>query len=148
MSWLYPSLAGVLAAPCGGVLGILLLYAILALSGVTEREGRRGLAAFAFGAIPGVVVGFWLAFRFASWLAQGGGGRWRSLLAGASIALPLAALAGTCGLIAGIHWAEARGVPHEGGLRTRWARRYVALPAAALGGATGYWLGAWLGTTS
>jgi hypothetical protein len=148
MSWLYPSIAGLLAAPCGGVLGILVTYAILALRAVSEREGRRGLAAFAYGAIPGVILGFLLAFRFASWLSQGGGGEWRRVLAGVSIALPLAIIAGAVGLVVGTHWAEARGVLHEGGARARWARRFVALPAVALGAAAGYALGVWLGTAA
>jgi hypothetical protein len=144
MSWLYPSLAGSLAAPCGGILGVLVAYVVLSLVGVSEREGRRGLTALLYGALPGAIAGFLLAFRAASWIARGGGGEWRRELAGALIAIPLAVAAGVGGLIAGIHWAEAHGVPHGGGQRGAWGLRRVALPAATAAGALGYLLGVWL----
>src|SRR5262245_42587442 len=120
MHLLYGLLIGLLAAPLAGVLGLLAAYGVLWLRGVSEHQGRRGLLAFVFGFVPGALIGFAAVARTTWWLLEGGGGTWRSVIAGTMLALILASLAGAVALVLGVRLAEARRVTNYCGERAAW----------------------------
>jgi len=70
--WLLSILGGLAMAAVGSVVGLGVAYGALALRGVTEHEGRRGMLAFVYGVILGAPVGFWVGFKLAWWLCAGG----------------------------------------------------------------------------
>lgn len=144
MTWILAIAAGLLVAPLGFAAGTALVYAGLALRGISEREGRRGLLAGTIGGPLGAIAGFCAGFQLAWWLREGGGGSWRGLLTGGLIAVPAAAIAGTAALIAGIHLAERRRVTNYAGERAAWSLYYVAIPTALVTAAAGFVMGWWL----
>jgi hypothetical protein len=123
-------LSGVLVAPIGAVACVLLVYAVLALAGRDEDQGRRGLLAGVIGIIPGAVIGFLVGLSLASadpaspnaWIAHFGA------------ALLDAIAVGAIGWIVGNHRAEARGMGETPCERSTWSLFYVALPLALTNG--------------
>jgi hypothetical protein len=61
--WIVSILGAAVLAVVGAVLGIIIAYIILALMGVTEFEGKRGLTAILFGGMIGAPLGGVLAFK-------------------------------------------------------------------------------------
>jgi hypothetical protein len=106
-------LTGILAAPIGSVLAILLVYGVLILRGRSEDQGRRGLLAGVLGIVPGAIVGFSVGMT----LANVGATHPLAWLAHLGAALLGAIAVGTIGLIIGTHCAEARGVTNYAGER-------------------------------
>jgi hypothetical protein len=134
----------VLSIPLGAIAGVALLYVGLALGGMSEREGRRGLTAGVFGLVPGGIGGFMAGFAGAQWIQSGSEAATRGLLAGIVTGVLLALVLGFAGLLVGIPLAESRGVTNYAGERAAWSLFYVALPTAALAGIGGFLLGRWL----
>jgi hypothetical protein len=66
------------------------------------------------------------------------------MLAGAATGLLAAVVLFIPGWIAGIRWAEARGISNYAGERAAWGLIHVALPLAVVGGTGGFVLGYWL----
>lgn len=133
-----------LATPIGVVAGVMLLYGALALGGMSEREGRRGLTAGLYGIAPGAAGGFFAGWSLAKRILSGTDAAARGLEAGVATAALLGIVAGFMAWIAGVRLAESRGVPNEAGRRNVWSLWRAAIPTAAIGGAGGFLLGRWL----
>jgi hypothetical protein len=141
MDLFWSLLLALLAAPVVGGAALFATYGILTLRGVSEREGRRGLLAFALGFLPGALLGFALALRLVWWLRRGEPSSLARFLAALGLALLLALLAGLGGWIFGIARAEARGVSNYAGERAAWGFLRWALPCSVLGALGGFALG-------
>ena len=136
MSWLWPVVGGLAAAPVGAAGLVILLYIGLALTGTTEHEGRRGLLALAVGIPLGLIGGFLSGAGAVAWLAE----RYaESNAAGIATGCFLSIALGVTGFYYGVMWAEDRGVPM--GSRAIWGLTRVAIPLAAAGAIGGYLLG-------
>lgn len=137
-------LLALLAAPLAGALGLVSAYLALALRGVSEHEGRRGLLAFVLGFLPGALLGFVLVARAVWWLRRGDPEPAARFAAAVLLALACALLAGFGGWVAGIHRAEARGISNYAGERAAWGFAWYALPALIAGAVGGFALGTML----
>lgn len=119
-------LSGVLVAPIGSIVCVLLVYQILRLLKRSEDQGRRGLLAGVLGIIPGGIVGFLIGLSLAgtdpanpqAWIAHLGAAILDSLTIG------------TLGWIVGTHRAEALRIAGTARERSNWSLLFVALPIA------------------
>ncbi|MBL8900493.1 MAG: hypothetical protein JNM84_22880 [Planctomycetes bacterium] len=138
MDLLWSIVLALLATPLAGALGLVAAYLALARGGVSEREGRRGLLAFAFGFLPGALLGFVLVARAVWWLRRGDPEPPARFAAAVLLALVCALLAGLGGWIVGIHRAEKRGVSNYAGERAASGFVWYALPTAFAGAVAGF----------
>jgi hypothetical protein len=120
---------------------LFLAYGWLTLRGVSEREGRRGLLAFAGGFLPGSFVGFAVVLRLVWWLRRGEPSDGARLFAAIGLSLVVGVLAGGAGWCFGIVRAEALGVRNYAGERAVYGFLWYALPCAGVGSALGFALG-------
>lgn len=145
--YLLSILGGIALAPLGAVVGTIVTYYGLALRGMAEDQGRRGLLAGLIGGGGGLVLGFYAGFQVAWWIIDGDGGNthpWAGAILSALFGLLGATLLGVPGLYFGVLLAEHQGVTNYMGERAAWALFWVAIPLAALGGLAGFLLGWWL----
>lgn len=123
-------LSGILAAPLGSILAILVVYGVLIVSGKSEDQGRRGLCAGATGLVPGALVGFSVGMT----LAKVGPGYPLAWLAHLAAALLGAVAVGLIGLILCAYRGPSCGTGNRAGGTANCGFFYIVIPLALANG--------------